>query len=147
MVAAADLRLEGGVGDREYRPSSVSDLRPVYRLGAGELSLDLRDVRLERSQVVDVTARVGVGDAQVTVPRGVCVQMTAHVGAGAISLLGRENDGVDVDASRGGAAVPGQGTLRVHLKGGLGALNVNRSPDDHHHGGFEGPEVSDGCEG
>ena len=45
VVEAADLKLKGGVGDREYRPASVSELRPVYRLGAGELRLDLRDLR------------------------------------------------------------------------------------------------------
>jgi phage shock protein PspC (stress-responsive transcriptional regulator) len=145
VVAAADLRLEGGVGDREYRPSSVSDLRASYRLGAGELHLDLRDVRLEPGQTADVTARVGVGDLQVTVPRGVCVQATGHVGVGYAELLGRVNDGVDVDAERGGPAGAGQAVLRLHLKGGAAAVRLNRTPRDLDR--ERGPLVSDGCEG
>jgi phage shock protein PspC (stress-responsive transcriptional regulator) len=149
VVAAADLRLEGGVGDRDYRPSSVSDLRSSYRLGAGALSLDLRDVRLEPGQEVAVTARVGVGDLQVTVPDGVCVQTTAHLGVGGVDVLGRTDDGIDVDTERGGIAAAGQPVLRVHLKGGIAALRVNRRPTDldHDHHDFDSPVVSDGCEG
>ncbi len=148
VVAAADLRLEGGVGEREYRPSSVSSVRPEYRLGVGELRLDLRDVQFERSQVIRVTTRIGVGDVQVTVPGEVCVQTTAHVGIGATDILGRVNDGVDVDADGGAPAAAGQPTLRLHLQGGVGALRVNRTPEDiEHDGEFGGPPVSDGCEG
>src|SRR4051794_5650165 len=43
VVSAADLDLRGGVGPREYRPTSLSQLRPEYRLGAGQIDLDLRD--------------------------------------------------------------------------------------------------------
>ncbi len=143
VVEAADLKLEGGVGDREYRPASVSELRPVYRLGAGELSLDLRDLRPDGAQQVDVTARVGVGRVQVTVPRGVCVQADGHAGIGAVDLLGRVNEGVDVDAERGGIAAAGQPVVRVHLRGGVGELQVNRTPTDSGYG----PRARTGCEG
>jgi phage shock protein PspC (stress-responsive transcriptional regulator) len=146
VVSAADLRLEGGVGDREYRPTSVSDLRPTYRLGAGEMTLDLRDVALERSQQVDVTVRVGIGDVEVVVPGDVCVQSDASLGVGDVDLLGRVNDGVDIDVERGRAAAAGQPVLRVHLHGGAAELRVTREPhttewDD------PSPLVSDGCRG
>ena len=42
VVTAAGIDLHGGVGQRDYRPATVADLRPEYRLGAGELDLDLR---------------------------------------------------------------------------------------------------------
>ena len=145
VVEAADLKLKGGVGDRDYRPASVSELRPVYRLGAGELRLDLRDLRMDGSQQIDVTARVGAGRVEVTVPRGVCVQATGHAGAGAIDLLGRVNEGVDVDHERGGIAAAGQPVLRVHLKAGVGELQVNRRQRGPHRG--YGPLVGTGCEG
>src|SRR3954463_10834246 len=44
VVSAADLDLRGGVGQAEYRPTSVTQLRPEYRLGMGQLDLDLRGV-------------------------------------------------------------------------------------------------------
>ena len=44
VVSAADLDLEGGVGERHYRPATVADLRSDYRLGVGELQVDLSDV-------------------------------------------------------------------------------------------------------
>ena len=46
VVSAADLDLRGGVGQREYRPTSVADLRPEYRLGVGQIDLDLRNLEL-----------------------------------------------------------------------------------------------------
>jgi phage shock protein PspC (stress-responsive transcriptional regulator) len=155
VVEAADLKLKGGVGDRGYRPASVSELRPVYRLGVGELALDLRDLHIEATQVVDVRARIGVGEVQVTVPRGVCVQSAAHAGIGATDILGRVNDGVDVDAERGGIAAAGQPTIRVHLEGGIADLRVNHTPDessydefDHgHRRHVDGPLHGTGCEG
>ncbi|MEA2123801.1 MAG: hypothetical protein QOI80_583, partial [Solirubrobacteraceae bacterium] len=149
VVSAADLRLEGGVGDRNYRPASVSDLRPMYRLGVGELNLDLRDVTFERSQQIDLAVRVGVGDLEVTVPDGVCVQTTAHAGVGELDLLGRSSDGIDVDDDRGGAAAPGQPVLRLHLHGGVAAVRVDRTPGITYRNGHRrhhGPLVSDGCE-
>ena len=46
IVAAADIRVDGGVGERQYRPASVAELRPEYQLGMGELVVDMRDVDL-----------------------------------------------------------------------------------------------------
>ncbi len=143
VVEAADLKLKGGVGDREYRPASVSELRSEYRLGAGEMRLDLRDLNPEPSQTVDVTARIGVGHLQVIVPRGVCVLTDAHTGVGATDLLGRVNEGVDVDAERGGVPAAGQPVFRLHLKGGVGELQVGHRRTD---GGY-GPRVGAGCAG
>src|SRR3954451_6003345 len=41
VVSAADIDLTGGVGERTYRPSTVAELRPQYKLGVGEMDLDL----------------------------------------------------------------------------------------------------------
>ena len=146
VVSAADLRLEGGVGDRSYRPASVSELPSAYRLGAGQLDVDLRDLRLEPGSEVDLSARIGAGDLQVTVPAGVCVRTTGHVSVGQIDILGRVNDGVDVDAERGGDPGATQPVLRLHLRGGAAAVRVNRAPV-RLHGHDRGPLESDGCEG
>src|SRR5204862_1760611 len=99
VVSAADIDLKGGVGRRDYRPASVQELKPSYRLGAGELRLDLSDVELPAGRT-DLKVHVGLGHALIDVPGGVCVQSDVHIGAGRSSILGRINDGVDVDVTR-----------------------------------------------
>ena len=56
VVSAADLDLRGGVGQREYRPTSVADLRPEYRLGMGQIDLDLRNIELPAGRDASVNA-------------------------------------------------------------------------------------------
>ena len=46
VVAAANIDLDGGVGQREYRPGTSAELRDRYELGVGELVVDLRDTDL-----------------------------------------------------------------------------------------------------
>ena len=43
-VSIVSVPVGGGVGERTFRPSTAAELEPEYRLGAGELVLDLRDV-------------------------------------------------------------------------------------------------------
>lgn len=147
VVAAADLSLEGGVGERDYRPGSVSDIRDAYELGVGELRIDLRDVDFSDVDTVALDARVGVGDLEVTVPEGVCVRTTADVGMGVTDLLGRVNEGVDVEGELAGAARPGTPTVQVDMHAGVGLLEINRTPRVGD-AGFDhdrGPLVDDGC--
>lgn len=141
VVSAADLRLKGGVGDREYRPSTVSDIRSLYRLGAGGLTIDLGDVAFAPGQETDVAVRMGAGDTQITVPKGVCVQVRAHAGAGSVDLLGQVNEGVDVDAERGGTPGVLQPVLRLDIRQKVGGILVE--------GRFRRrlPRNPDGCEG
>ena len=50
VVSAADIDLQGGVGERAYKPTSVAQLRPEYRLGVGHMDLDLREMALPPGQ-------------------------------------------------------------------------------------------------
>ena len=42
VVSAADISLDGGVGERTYRPAGADRLPAGYELGAGEIVVDLR---------------------------------------------------------------------------------------------------------
>jgi phage shock protein PspC (stress-responsive transcriptional regulator) len=126
VVSAADLSLEGGVGDRQYHPASVTDLRPTYRIGVGDLQIDLRDVSFERGQDVDLEVRMGMGRTEINVPQGVCVLADAHAGVGSIDLLDRLSEGVDVDAERTGAPRLDTPILRLDLHAGVGEIVVTR---------------------
>src|SRR5439155_14712396 len=66
IVSAADVKLDGGVGDREYRPTSVAAVRDSYKLGMGQLLIDLRGVKLPPGDR-PLHIQLGVGDARVVV--------------------------------------------------------------------------------
>ena len=46
VVAAADIDLDGGIGDREYRPATMSQLNDHYEIGIGGIDVDLTDLDL-----------------------------------------------------------------------------------------------------
>ena len=62
-VAAADISLDGGVGERHYRPASMADLHDRYELGMGELDIDLRDLELPPGDT-PLEIDLGIGDVQ-----------------------------------------------------------------------------------
>jgi phage shock protein PspC (stress-responsive transcriptional regulator) len=89
-IAAASVK--GGIGDRVERPVSLSELEREYRLGFGQLELDLRGLELPRGET-RVEASVGFGELHVTVPSDVAVAVTADARWGEVDVLGRETDG------------------------------------------------------
>jgi phage shock protein PspC (stress-responsive transcriptional regulator) len=125
VVAAADIDIEGGIGSREYRPASMGELQPGYRLGMGDIAVDLRDVRLPPGRT-DLGIHLGVGHARVDVADDVCVTSDVKVGAGAVRMFDHVNDGVDVAFAEGAAPKPGQPVLHVAADLGMGALEVDR---------------------
>jgi phage shock protein PspC (stress-responsive transcriptional regulator) len=102
VAAAADLDFRGGIGDREYHPASAKSIpADGYKLGVGRLAVDLRDLNWKGERVVHVKVDLGAGQADVFVPRRVCVAGTTHVGAGESEVAGEQNDGLDVDHDPG----------------------------------------------
>ena len=99
VVQAADLRVEGGVGEREYRPLSDADLVTPFELGAGELTIDMTEFDF-RAGRTDVRIDMGMGAVEVIVPDGVCVSSRAQVGAGVAEVFGQENGDIDLDWSQ-----------------------------------------------
>jgi phage shock protein PspC (stress-responsive transcriptional regulator) len=122
-VAAAGLDLDGGIGQREYRPASTVDLRDHYELGIGELVVDLRDTDLPAGDV-PLEVDVGIGDVQVIVPDDVCVAADAEVGMGNVDLFGTDRGGVDVDFEDAPDAKPATTRLLLKADVGLGEVQV-----------------------
>ena len=124
VVSAADLDLRGGVGHREYRPTTVADLRPEYRLGMGQIDLDLRNMELPAGRT-QLNVHVGFGEARVRVPHGVCVATDAQIGVGAADLPRRVGDGADINIEE-----PVRGSSRrelvVNAQVGVGHLQIDR---------------------
>jgi hypothetical protein len=63
--------------------------------------VDLRDLDWSRKRVVHLKVDLGAGQADVFVPRRVCVVGSTHVGAGESEVVGERNDGLGVDQDPG----------------------------------------------
>jgi len=128
VSSSIDVPLRGGIGSRRYQPLTLSELQSEYRLGIGELQLDLRDLPLA-GQTRSVSAQVGIGHLSVSVPSSVRVEVRAHAGAGSVALFGLQDGGWPQDEQR---TVPGTGpgVLRLDLRVGTGQVEVRRFEPD-----------------
>ncbi|HEY6892133.1 MAG TPA: PspC domain-containing protein [Solirubrobacter sp.] len=122
VVSAADIDLRGGVGERTYAPRTVADLRPEYKLGVGQMDLDLRRMDLPAT-TTDVNVRLGIGEARLRVPSGTCVTTDAQIGVGAADIPRRAGQGFDVVVDT--AAPASRSRLHVNADIGVGHLQID----------------------
>jgi phage shock protein PspC (stress-responsive transcriptional regulator) len=137
-VSAADIDLDGGIGQRDYRPASVRDMRDTYQLGMGELVVDLRQTKLPSGDV-PLGIDLGIGEARLIVPDDVCVATDAQVRIGEVRTFDRHNEGVDVDVEDLPDAPAATTRLLVKADVGVGSLRIGRSFGDLNidRGGFD----------
>jgi phage shock protein PspC (stress-responsive transcriptional regulator) len=104
LVAAAvfaaifHVHLGRGIGDRNYVVAGTDELRRNYRLGIGDMTVDLSNVRFKVGET-HVGARVDVGDLRVVVPQNVALQVHGDAQLGQVEVLGDSADGRNVDRS------------------------------------------------
>jgi phage shock protein PspC (stress-responsive transcriptional regulator) len=134
-IAAAHVDLRDGVGDRFYRPQSLSEVRRGYQLGAGRLEIDLRKFAFPAG-TTQLHVRLGMGELVVLVPRGVCIATSARIGGGYVGALERRSAGLDVNWSERPSPPPDTPRLVVDGNVGLGALLVADHPVEHGWGGW-----------
>ena len=144
IVAAADVDIDGGAGERRYRPVDVSELRPDYRLGMGELVVDMRDVQLPQG-TTEMHVEVGLGHAVVRVPEDACVTSDVEIGVGQANVLDRGSGGFDVAFTQAASAT--STSPRLHLDGevGIGAFEVVRGDEPLLHRGFRDLSAVPSC--
>jgi phage shock protein PspC (stress-responsive transcriptional regulator) len=128
-VSAVDSRIGGGVGDRTYRPASVSDLREVYRGGVGDMTVDLS--RLDQGisgRGLDVRIEHGVGDLDVVVPRSADVQLEGDHGLGDVDVFdrGSEIDGFFPGEGTRSWSDDGRAEFVITINSGVGDVEVSR---------------------
>lgn len=125
---AVDFPISGGVGERREGPRTSAELREGYRLGVGQLTVDLTDLsqgELSGRAPVRMRARVGIGQLVVVVPEEMPVRVEARAGIGNVQLFGVEGSGLDVQRTVG----PGTGetpVVELVLSVGLGQVEVRR---------------------
>ena len=129
LVAAAvfaaifHVHLGSGVGQRDYLVADAQDLRSSYKLGIGDMKVDLRNVQLHHGETT-VSARVDVGNLRVFAPRDVALRIAGDAQLGQVQMLGRTADGRNVDrhvVERGKRVL----VLKAHV--GVGKLQVTRA--------------------
>ena len=125
-ASVIDVPVRGGAGEVSFRPVTLEEIRSPYRLGAGELALDLSALDL-RGGTVTIVASIAAGSLDIVVPADVAVEIDAHVGAGDMILLGRESEGFDVDREVSEVGREGAGRLILRTRAGLGMVEVRRA--------------------
>ena len=122
-AAVFHVDLGNGVGDRSYAVSSARELNHDYKLGVGNLIVDLRDVRF-RPGKTQVRARVDVGELRVIVPANVALRVHGDAQLGQVEVLGRTSEGRNVDEK---IAQTGARVLVLDAHVGLGKVRVSRA--------------------
>ena len=101
-TAAAEIRFDGGIGERDYRPVAVTDIpADGYDFGVGQMVVDLRDLPWTKGQAIAVSSKLGVGQMIVSVPARVCVHAHATGKAGELLVRGDQSDGIDPEIDQG----------------------------------------------
>jgi phage shock protein PspC (stress-responsive transcriptional regulator) len=104
-IAAADIDIDGSIGERTYTPTVPADIpADGYKLGTGQLIVDLRDLPWKRGQTIDASAHLGIGQMIVSAPSNVCVLGHATGKAGELVVAGEVGHGIDPDVSLGSPA-------------------------------------------
>jgi hypothetical protein len=132
VASTFDIKLNGGVGERTYRPTSLAELKSEYHLGVGQLTIDLTGVTFAPGTTTRVEVSVGIGQLTVDTPNNVVAQAHATAGLGEVMLFDRQSSGFEVDLSQsqGLISCPPAGTpcptlLVLELSVGLGQVTVD----------------------
>ncbi len=127
LGTAVDLPLAGGAGARIERPTSLAGVQGEYRLGLGELTIDLTRLPppMEGAKPVRIRVRVGMGRLVVLLPVHVLASVLGHAGIGDVEVFGRRRSGFDVQYGfepdvASGTPIP----FALDLSVGVGSVEV-----------------------
>jgi phage shock protein PspC (stress-responsive transcriptional regulator) len=123
FAAVFHVHLGNGVGERSYVVAGAPDLRRDYKLGIGDLTVDLRNVRF-RAGETHVGTRVDVGSLRVIVPGDVALRVHGDAQLGQVEVLGQRADGRNVDKAIEQA---GKRVLVLDAHVGVGRARVIRA--------------------
>jgi hypothetical protein len=125
-LAIGTLLPSPAIGERSYDPLSASDVVGSYEHGIGKLQLDLGDLT-DAELLTGSTVKLenGIGETRVIVPNDLNVVVDAELEAGEIRAFGRKANGTDNELTYP-ADEPGQPALTLHIRQGLGNIEVIR---------------------
>jgi phage shock protein PspC (stress-responsive transcriptional regulator) len=132
MVVSAEpwRNVDGGIGDRVYRPLTAADVAPVYHGGVGDVTLDLSDIDLSTLDgPIATRLDAGVGDVEILVPRSADVRIDADSGLGTIDVFGSNTAGRGFYPGTGSADWTGddEPEITLEIDAGIGDVEVDRA--------------------
>ena len=119
-LALTSLNIEAGAGDVDLDLNGSRSLNRLdFNAGAGDVTIDLTG-----DWQHDLDARIGggLGDIHLTLPRDVGVRLEIDPGIGAVDASGFTSDGNTYTNDAYGVS---DVTLRIHIDGGVGNINVD----------------------
>jgi phage shock protein PspC (stress-responsive transcriptional regulator) len=122
--------VDGGVGDRTFRPATAEDVRPVYQAGVGDVVLDLSDIDVrDLDRPVATRLDAGIGDVEIIVPRSADVRIEADSGIGNIEVFGEDGVGDGLFPGLGSASWTGddEPEFAITIDAGIGDVEVSRA--------------------
>jgi predicted membrane protein len=121
--------VDAGTGEQTEIVDTPAELARDHELFAGQLTLDLRNVRLPAGETATVEAAVGAGQLRVVVPEDATVTVDAHLRAGEVVSDGgpdANESGVGLDEQFTLAGAAGGREIDLDLFVGVGSLEVTR---------------------
>jgi hypothetical protein len=125
LVVAVPSPAALSAGDRTFAVTEVADLEDRYGLGAGTLTLDLRDLELPPG-TTEVQAGVNLGELVVIVPVDATVTGEGRVFLGEVEHFDRTSGGVTPRATFSDRGADADRVLDLQLRVGLGQIEVRR---------------------
>jgi phage shock protein PspC (stress-responsive transcriptional regulator) len=131
LIAASTgpWHFSGGVGDRTYRPSTAAGVRPVYELGAGDLTVDLSNVSVS-DLGTPIRTRIdhGIGDLTVYVPASADVRIDVDQGIGDLDVFDEgATDGYFAGTGSAAWTDDGDPEFVIIIDSGAGDVEVSRA--------------------
>jgi hypothetical protein len=100
-IAAADIKFDNSIGQRTYTPEVAADIpADGFKLGTGQLIVDLRRLPWRPGQTITASAHLGMGQMIVSVPPQVCVLGHVTGKAGELIDAGDVSNGIDPDVEK-----------------------------------------------
>jgi phage shock protein PspC (stress-responsive transcriptional regulator) len=137
-IAAANIDIDGSIGERTYTPTVPADIpADGYKLGTGQLIVDLRQLPWKPGQTIAASAHLGIGQMIVSVPSNVCIEGKATGKAGELIVGGQVSHGIDPDVEPGSQTSKAP-RLELDADIQLGQMLVtDEAPDDIDSRGFD----------
>jgi phage shock protein PspC (stress-responsive transcriptional regulator) len=129
VASAVPWSSGAGVGDRDYRPASVAEVRDRYELGAGDLTVDLSRIDVaDIDEPLRIEIDHGVGDLDLVLPREADVQLALDTGVGDTQVFGEgSSDGGYFPGRGAGPGVDdGEAEFVLTVDHGVGDTEVSR---------------------
>lgn len=123
------LSTSGEIGDRRYAPTTVEEVLPSYSLLAGAVELDLTGLDPDDlAQLPPIDIEVTVGETVVLVPPDADVDASGAVRVGALDLLDRTFEGVNVRGTVLDTVEDPVAELTIVVEQTFGEITVSRAP-------------------